>query len=100
VEKLSIEWPDAVSIDPEAEARTLRELEAARAMSTEQKVKRLHPDWDDDAVDAEVELIKDEQGMGAVEDPGTFTGAPAEELPSKEEPAEESNEPEEVDEEA
>lgn len=70
----ALEWPDGVAVDPEAEARTLLALDQAGAMSTEEKVRRLHPDWDDPKVDEEVARIHAERGM-AVEDPATFTGA-------------------------
>lgn len=65
-----VEWPDGVSIDPEAQARILLTLDQAGAISTEQKVRTLHPDWDNDLVAEEVERID-----GRVENPDTFTGA-------------------------
>lgn len=71
----SLEWPDGVSVDPEAQARTLQSLDQARAISIEQKVKTLHPDWEDDEVTEEVQRIMDENGMN-VENPDTFTGLP------------------------
>lgn len=68
-----IAFPDGVSIDPEAQARILLTLDQAGAISTEEKVRTLHPDWDNDRVAEEVALIN-----GApLEDPGTFTGGPA-----------------------
>jgi A118 family predicted phage portal protein len=73
----AVEFADAVSVDPEAEARTLQTLHEAQAISTEQRVRRLHPDWDDPKVNAEVARILAETGQ-AVENPDTFTGgAPA-----------------------
>lgn len=69
----TIEFADAVSVDPLAQAQTLRELDTARAISTEQKVRTLHPDWDGDDVDAEVARIIAETGQ-AVTNPDTFTG--------------------------
>lgn len=53
----SIEWPDGVATDPEAQARTLQLLQAAEAVSTETKVAMLHPDWPKPRIDAEVESI-------------------------------------------
>lgn len=53
-----VEWPDGVSDDPEALARTLQMLEGAEAVSTRRKVELLHPDWDGQRVDAEVKLIE------------------------------------------
>jgi hypothetical protein len=71
-----VEFAAAVSVDPLAQAQTLRELHTAEAISIEQKVRTLHPDWDDTAVTDEVDRIKEDFGLGAVEDPGTFTGGP------------------------
>jgi len=87
-QKPQIQFGDTVSEDPKAVAEVLALLEQARAISTRQKVVVLHPDWEDSEVDNEVELIKEEQAMGPVEDPGSFTGAPstkdgAENMPGK-----------------
>lgn len=70
-----IDFAPAVAADPEAEARTLRELDTAGAISTDGKVRRLHPDWGDDEVAAEVERIRADRGS-SVPDPDAFTGAP------------------------
>lgn len=72
--KPQITWPDAVSVDPLALAQELRELETAKAISTEQKVRRLHPDWTDDEVEAEVELILEEAAPPLLEEPGAEFG--------------------------
>lgn len=76
VQRPQVVWPDAVSIDPEQQANTLLALEQAAAISTEQKVRALHPDWKDPEVDAEVELIKKEKMIGSnpLDDPTTFSG--------------------------
>lgn len=66
-----VEWESAVSVDPLALAQELNQLHQAEAISTEEKVKKRHPDWDQEMVDKEVEKIKPK-----VEDPGTFTGMP------------------------
>lgn len=71
----TIEWPDAVSVDPLTQAQTLQALATAGAISTWMKVKVQHPDWDDTDVQEEVDRILAESGQ-AVEDPGTFTGGP------------------------
>lgn len=71
-----VEWAPAVSADPESEARTMASLDAARAVSTETKVKRLNPDWDDQAIADEVARIHEENGIGKVEDPDQFTPPP------------------------
>lgn len=71
----TIEWPDAVSVDPLTQAQTLQALHTAEAISTEMKVRTQHPDWDDVDIDEEVARILVEFGK-SVEDPGTFTGGP------------------------
>lgn len=96
-----VEWPDGVSEDPKDVAQILQLLEQAGAISTEEKVKMLHPDWEDDDVAEEVDRIHAEHGV-SVENPDTFTGAPpadeqppppdgqeppAEDVPADEQPA-------------
>lgn len=54
----NVEFGDSVSESPETMARTLQLLHAAEAISTEMKVRWVHPDWDDGEVKAEVERIK------------------------------------------
>jgi len=71
-ERPQIEWPDGVATDPEQQARTIQLLDAAGSVSTETKVRMLHPDWEDKQVDEEVEAIKGPP----LEDPGSFTGGP------------------------
>lgn len=61
----TVEWPDGVQDAPEATARTVQLLEAARAASTEVKVRIVHPDWDDDQVLEEVQKISDENPRAA-----------------------------------
>jgi A118 family predicted phage portal protein len=53
-------------------AQTAQAMETAQAASTKVKVQLLHPDWDDQQVDAEVALIKDQ--VPKVPDP--FTALP------------------------
>lgn len=71
-----IEFPPAVAADPKAEAETIQLLAAAEAISTEEKVRRLHPDWDDTEVAAEVERIRDDTGSPPMVDPGPAFGPP------------------------
>lgn len=71
-----VEWPDGVADDPEATARTLQLLDAAKAVSTRTKVEMLHPDWDDDRVAEEVKLI-DGAGMPDDADSIGFPGTAA-----------------------
>jgi A118 family predicted phage portal protein len=63
-----ITYGDAVSEDPQTVAQTLSLLSQAQAVSTDTKVRALHPDWDDGAVQAEVDRILTETGQ-AVPDP-------------------------------
>lgn len=47
-------------IDDEAElARILADLDSAEAISTEQKIRRVHPEWTDDQVDEEIARIRE-----------------------------------------
>lgn len=74
-----VEFPDGVSIDPETQARTLRELHTAEAISTEEKVRTLHPDWTDPQVAEEVAAIR--SSLGPEVDPtarfGDLAGQPS-----------------------
>lgn len=76
VEKPTVEFGDSVSEAPETLARTIQLLDAADAVSTETKVRMVHPDWDDPDVQAEVKRIREDAQASAVQDPGTFTGGP------------------------
>ncbi|WP_345485996.1 hypothetical protein, partial [Planotetraspora phitsanulokensis] len=66
-----IEWPDGVQPDPEALSRTLDMLNRAQAASLDTKIRMLHPDWDEDQVQAEKERLRDELGLN-VPDPATM----------------------------
>jgi A118 family predicted phage portal protein len=65
-----VTFPQVSQEDPEKVARTVQLLDAARAISTEMKVKRANPDWEEDAIKDEVRKILAE----GVPDPGTFDG--------------------------
>ena len=41
----------------------MQALDSARAISTEEKVAMVHPEWDDNRKQAEVELIKTENAL-------------------------------------
>lgn len=69
-----VTFPDVSQEDPEKLARTLSLLDAAAAISTEQKVRRGNPDWDDDQVDEEVAKIRADRATAP--DPATFDGDP------------------------
>lgn len=63
-ERPTAQLPDAVQPDQRSVAETADLLNRAIAASIETRVKLVHPDWDDEQVQAEVERIKDEQGVG------------------------------------
>ena len=44
-------------------AQTLQALESARAISTDEKVRMIRPDWDEQRIDREVATIHQEQGV-------------------------------------
>ncbi|MFJ8334586.1 phage capsid protein [Streptomyces sp. NPDC094437] len=67
-ERPRITFGDSVSEDPASTAQALSLLQQAQAVSTDTKVRWLHPDWDDAAVQAEVDRILTETGQ-AVPDP-------------------------------
>ncbi|PWC05401.1 capsid protein [Agromyces badenianii] len=67
-----VTFPDVSQEDPEKLARTLSLLDAAGAISTEQKVRRANPDWDNDQVDKEVAKIRGDRATAP--NPATFDG--------------------------
>ncbi|MGD6762054.1 phage portal protein [Streptomyces sp. BH097] len=67
-----VEFGDGVAESEQATATTLDLLNRAGAVSTATKVKILHPDWDDTAIAAEVDLILAETGAGAPDPVGSF----------------------------
>jgi hypothetical protein len=64
-----VEFAPISQIDVEKNARTVGLLDMARAASVKVRVQMAHPDWDDDQVDEEVALIRDEQSAGVLNDP-------------------------------
>ena len=71
-----VEFGDGVSEDPHEVAETLELLERAKAVSLETKVRWIHPDWDDKAVQEEVGRIKDEGAMDPLADPTKVGSVP------------------------
>jgi hypothetical protein len=69
-----VEFAPGVSVDPLAQAQTLRELHTAEAISPEEKVRTLRPDWDDAAVAEEVDRIKEYYARGAEDPTKTLAG--------------------------
>lgn len=68
VERPRVGFAPAVSEEPASVAQTLALLSQAEAISTDTKVRRLHPEWDETAVREEVDRILAETGA-AVPDP-------------------------------
>lgn len=56
-----IEFPDYVGTSLRENAQTAQLLLGAEAASMDTRVRLVHPDWDDEQVEAEIELIKSEQ---------------------------------------
>lgn len=67
-----VEFPDGITESQGEIATALQAITAADAMSTEVKVQWLHPDWDADQVQAEVQRIHGERSIGPVADPAAF----------------------------
>jgi hypothetical protein len=72
--EVTVQWPDASQPDLEAQSRTVDMLNRAVAVSTVTKVRMVHPDWNEEAIQAEVALIKDEGGMNVPEIPFATAG--------------------------
>lgn len=69
----TVVFPDVSQEDPERLARTLTLLDAASAISLEQKVRRANPDWEDEQIGKEVTKIRADR---VSPDPALFTGDP------------------------
>lgn len=84
----TVEFTPVSQADVEKLARVAQMLDMARAASRKEIVRTIHPDWDEDALDEEVNLINREFG---VTDPTTFDGDPAADQvdPGEEESADE-----------
>lgn len=65
---VNAEMQDGFADDPKEQADILVALDGAKAVSMATKVAMLHPDWDEDKINTEVQAILDEQGL-AVPDP-------------------------------
>lgn len=66
---VTVNFPDGLTDDPEAIARTNQLDYASQSASTETRVRRAHPDWDDPKVKEEVELIRAEADGAELPDP-------------------------------
>lgn len=67
------EFPAVSQVDPEKEIRIVSLLDAASAITTETKVRRANPEWDDKRVRDEVLGIQRERGLAPAPDPTTIT---------------------------
>ncbi len=54
---------DSIIVDPKEQSEIIRNLDMARAVSTYMKVKKQHPEWDDEEIEREVTRINKEQGV-------------------------------------
>ncbi|MFF0894730.1 phage capsid protein [Streptomyces sp. NPDC003278] len=71
-ERPSVEFGPGVVETMQSKATTLDLLNRAQAVSAATRVKFLHPEWDDTAVNAEVAAILAETGAGAPDPVGTY----------------------------
>lgn len=70
-EDVTVVLEDSVVPDPVEVSETVRNLDQAKAVSREIKVRMVHPDWSEEDVQAEVKRLADESSIG---DP--FDGMP------------------------
>lgn len=85
---VSVEFPDASTVSPLTQAQTMQLLDAAGALSTEIKVRMLHPEWDDAQVADEVALINGDKGIDVgspldINQPGPPADAPSGDMPAQ-----------------
>lgn len=70
---ITIEFADSISHDLGQVATSVKMLSDAQAMSTDTKVRMIHPEWDDEQIEAEVAKIIDENKVAPpVENPDLF----------------------------
>lgn len=62
-QEVTITLEDSIIIDPKDVSETIRNLEQAKTVSTYSKVKRLNPEWEETAIEEEVDKILKEQGI-------------------------------------
>ncbi|HEY1157190.1 MAG TPA: hypothetical protein VGE95_12975, partial [Arthrobacter sp.] len=70
--KVTVEFPDGISDDPKAIAEQNQLDYTSQSASIEERVRRRSPDWDDTKVAEEVDRIRADFNLGALEDPATF----------------------------
>jgi len=67
--KISVTFSDGITNDLNEKSAAVEKISNAVAASTYTKVKLLHPEWGEDEVKVEVDLITKENGLGIMEDP-------------------------------
>lgn len=72
-------WPDLEGQDLTSLATSVEMINRAQAASIATKVRMLHPEWETEEVDAEVDAIKADMGL-SVPDPTTWGGLPPHQL--------------------
>ncbi|EQA6976868.1 hypothetical protein ACX6RD_003077, partial [Listeria monocytogenes] len=72
--RVIIEFPDPMTVNLNELSSTLNNMNSALAMSVEEKVKLIHPKWEDEEVQAEVKRIYLENAIGEVPDPEAIGG--------------------------
>lgn len=77
-EQPDVEFAPVSQQDMEKAARIVTAGFLTESMTTRERVKTLHPDWDDEQIDAQVSDLRDEASAKAalVPDPTTFTDDP------------------------
>lgn len=80
---IELDWPDVIAVSDREKAETLNLLKTAEAMSLRTRVAYLHDDWDDAAIEEEVDRIREDGKAAApvIEPPfagGESAGAPGE----------------------
>ena len=63
-DRVIVEFPDSMSTDISTMANAVKMLHDAQAISTQIKVKMMHPDWEEGEVMEETERIMEEYGTG------------------------------------
>lgn len=66
---VNVAFNDGVTNNLQELATSVKMISDAMAASTDTKVRLLHPEWDEDQIQAEVERIREENGLGAVPPP-------------------------------
>src|SRR5690606_21731691 len=68
-ESPNLEWPDGVQTDMETTSKIVQMLDAAKAVSLRTKIQMVHPQWDRDQVEEEMEAIEGDTSVPVDADP-------------------------------